>query len=168
MSVFSYLCCIVVVFIPCCGCFVYFNVGCKNLIFDAHPGARHFWRAFASTFENWRENSKISFFHYLRSLRDSLTQFWILNFYFLFFKNCSCFFTSNFLNWGTVTLFALFKLSNFSVQKQISKQRRLWKLFAKPNLFLSLPRELPMLVHVYVWQAWVCCVGVHAHTKFSS
>ena len=70
---FSYLCCIVVVFILCCGCFVYFNVGCKNLIFDAHPGARHFWRAFASTIGNWRENSKISFFHYLRSLRDSLT-----------------------------------------------------------------------------------------------
>ena len=45
-------------------------------------------------------DSKISFLHDLRSLRDILTQFWILNFW-IFSKNVFCFFSSKFPNWGT-------------------------------------------------------------------
>ena len=116
---------------------------------------RHFWRAFASTAENWRENSKISFFHYLRSLRDSLAQFWILNFY--FFKNSFCFFTSKFLNWGTVTLFAYLNWVTFHFKSRYFRKDDLWNCLAKPNLSLSFlchfHDALPTM-HGY-WLVWV-------------
>ena len=32
-----------------------------RVIFDVHPGERHFWRALASTAEKWRENKNLIF-----------------------------------------------------------------------------------------------------------
>ena len=84
----------------------------------------NFWRAprnasFLTRIRVNSQNSKISFFHYLRKLRESLAQLWFLNFFFLFFQKCFLLFQFKVSQLGDCNAIRLFKLSNFSLQKQI-------------------------------------------------
>ena len=115
---FNYFCCIVVVFITCYAVsfyFLFFIFSHKNFMFDVHSGTCHLWRTFASTAENWHENSKISFFHYLWSLVDILTQFWILNFE--FFQNCFLLLQFKVSQLGDCNAIHFFKLGNIFTKK---------------------------------------------------
>ena len=118
---FSYFCRIVVVFIPCCTVLFILFFPVNFFIFDACASfltrARHFWRAFASM-----ADAKT-----LRSLKNILTQFWIFNLFLNFFKNAFCFFSSKFLNWGTVTLFSYLNWVTFHFKSRYFRKEDLWK-----------------------------------------
>ena len=96
------------------------------------PGRASFLTRVRVNGKNWRENSKISFFHYLRSLRDSLAQFWILNFLFLFFQKCFLLFQFKVSQLGDCNAIRLFKLSKLFTSKADHKERTTF-LRAKPS-----------------------------------